>query len=319
MAWSDALAELGQVHAGRADLIYGATGSTKTSRLGDIAEYVMRRYQQPSRLISADPGGWEPIEGLVHEGIIKPFAVIQHRRDIYETMAKLCLGYWPANPEDAQSPLLPPKQNGLQNIGAILIEGLTSWCDILMHVNLTDMQRVKVPEMPKDSQVTSGEYVRRFSGRSDYGGIQDTIADFVRDSGTIPVKRVVWTALENMDAEDESKRPTYGPDLIGKKATARCGPWFGNMFHLMKTPVRVERPDPVEASKKITVVKLKPMVYLCDHINPDDPRKIPWPAKTRAPKALFDQVPDVMPPDMDAVYEMLAKLQAQDRDKRGKK
>ena len=45
------------------DCLYGDTGSTKTSRLGDAAEYYYKRTGKPSRLVSSDTGGWAPIPG----------------------------------------------------------------------------------------------------------------------------------------------------------------------------------------------------------------------------------------------------------------
>lgn len=305
------LAALGPVAGARADLIYGPTGSTKTSRLGDIAEYTMRKFNKKSRLFSADPGGWEPIDDLTKsdarpDGIIETFALIQHRDKLYETVQKLCLGWWPRDPRDPQSELLSPAHNSFRDVGALFIEGLTSISDILFHTNMTDLQNIRVPEMPENSRITSGEYVRRFAGRSDYMGVQDSIAEFVRDSGMLPA-RVVWTATEQK-GEGENKKPVYGPDIVGQKATGKCGPWFGNMIHLVKVPFSEMVDDPLRPGQKIRVERPKPFMFLRDHIDPNDPYKLPWPAKTRAPRKRWSEVPDFMPPDMGKFYELMDKL-----------
>jgi hypothetical protein len=317
------LASFGPIAGGRADLLYGATGATKTSRLGDVAEWIKQKYGLESRMISADPGGWSVIEELVKSkdnptGIINTFALIQHREYLYETVQKLCLGWWPSDPTNPQSVLVAPKDNGLRDIGALFIEGLTSICDILFHTNMTDLENIQVPEMPKDSRITSGEYVRRFAGRSDYMGVQDAIAEFVRDSGMLPVKKVIWTALEQK-GEGENKKPVYGPDISGQKATGRCGPWFGNMLHIQKTARDVQVDDPSLSGRKITVSKAIPFIYLRDHIDPTDTYKLPWPAKTRAPRKLWQKVPDFMEPDLAKFYTKMDELEAEAKAARGEK
>lgn len=302
----------------RADLLYGTTGTTKTSRLGDIAEYLKRKYKKNSRLISADPGGWEVIQSLVDDGTVSAFALIQSRKNLYETMNRLCLGYWPQNPEDPQSPLVPPQQNGLKDVGGVFFEGLTSWCDLMMRVNTTDLVNVQVPrsEAEKFNKIKSGDFERRFASQTDYGSIQDDIAAFVRDSGMLPVKKVVWTALEQK-GEDDQKKPVYGPDLIGRKATGRCGPWFGNFIHMdfMLTSNQVKAPA---GEGTITVQKLVPVMFLRNHLDSNDPTKIPWPAKTRAPRTMWNAVPDFFEPRMDKFYEFMDGLLEKEKAERNK-
>lgn len=305
------LASFGMAPGARADLLYGESGTTKTSRLGDIAEYLFKRYGKRSRLITADTGGWEVIEDLVRtddnpDGIIDAFALVQHRTNLYETMQKLCLGFWPEDPRDPQSRLLPPTQNGLKEFSGVFYEGLTSWCDIAMNTNVTDLEHVRVPrsEAEKENLIESGEFKRRFSSQTDYGSIQEFIAACVRDSGMLPMAKVVWTALEQK-GEDDQKKPVLGPDIIGRKATGKCGPWFGNLIHIDLVPVNVEVPDPINPAKKIVVAKPKPIMFLRSHIDPLDPFKLSWPAKTRALRKFWDSVPDFMEPDMGKFYEMM--------------
>lgn len=91
----------------KADLLYGASDTTKTSNIGRVAEWFYKRTGKTSRLISADGGGWEPIDPLVQAKIVEPWPVRLRDHKI-ETVDKACQGYWPEDPSNPRSPLQPP-------------------------------------------------------------------------------------------------------------------------------------------------------------------------------------------------------------------
>lgn len=310
-----AMASYGPVAGARADLIYGDTGTTKTTQLGWVAQWLKQKYGQPSRLISADPGGWETIQADVDDGTIQAFALNGHRSNLYESVEKLCLGFWPKDPGDPESMLIPPRENGLKDIAGVFFEGLKSICDLLMRLHTVDIQNIAVPEMPDPTKtrIHSGTYIQRFTGRSDYMGIGDAIAAFVRDSGMLPVKRVIWTSQEQQGHNEKTNQVFYGPDIVGQKPTQNCGPWFGSMVHLDLMPVSVQVDDPVTKGQKVTVQKPVPFLFLRSHIDPADPFKRTWPAKPRAPRQFWQEVPDYMEARMDLYYEKMEALQAKQR------
>jgi hypothetical protein len=304
-----AQASYGRILGAKADCIYGATKTTKTSRLGDAAEYLHDKYKAPSRLVSADTGGWEVIQDVVDAGLIQPFALIPSRRNFYETLERLTLGWWPKDVHDPQSDLVPPANNGIAEIAGMFFEGLTSFAELFMYTNLTDLQGVNVPrsEQEKLNMITSGTFRQRFASQTDYGSIQMTIASRVRDSGFLPVKKVIWTALEQR-GEDDKGKVVYGPDIIGKKATGQCGSWFGSLIHLDFITVKGEIQDPTDPAKKIVIEQPKPFMFLRNHVDPLDPLRIPWPAGTRALRNSWMKVPNVMKPDLKEFYLMMDKL-----------
>lgn len=305
-----AMASYGPKAGARADLIYGDTGTTKTTQLGWVAQWIKQKYGLPSRLVSADPGGWETIQADVDDGTIQAFALNGHRTNLYEAVEKLCLGYWPKDVNDPESPLMPPRDNGLRDIGGVFFEGLKSICDLLMRVHTVDIQNIAVPEMPDPTKtrISSGSYIQRFTGRSDYMGIGDAIAAFVRDSGMLPVKRVIWTSQEQQGHNEKTNQVFYGPDIVGQKPTQNCGPWFGSMVHMDLVPVAVQVKDPLNDQAKITVQKPVPFMFLRSHIDPADPFKRTWPAKPRAPRQFWHEVPDYMEARMDKYYILMESL-----------
>ena len=56
----------------RTGLIYGESGTFKTTQIGTLARYIYRRTGKPIRLISADLGGWGPIQQEIDAGLIIP-------------------------------------------------------------------------------------------------------------------------------------------------------------------------------------------------------------------------------------------------------
>jgi hypothetical protein len=96
-----------QIKGAKADLYYGATGCHKTSNIGKAAVWAMKKYGKVTRLVSADGGGWEPIQGLVDAGIVVPW-MIRDRENQIEALDLACQGYWPAEPADPSSRLISP-------------------------------------------------------------------------------------------------------------------------------------------------------------------------------------------------------------------
>jgi hypothetical protein len=274
------------------DMLYGDTGSTKTSRLGDAAEYYYETTGKPSRLVSTDTGGWQAIKALEVAGIILPFRITPERVNMIETLDKLSKGWWVKDIHDPQSPLAD-------------------------RTKTLSPQNIKVPEMPKDSFIKSGDYVRRFVGRSDYGGVQGRISEFIRNSGNMAIP-AIWSALEDK-GEDESKKPTYGPSFIGQALTGICGNWFGNFIHMDMVNVAVEIDNPAgKQFPKVPVTEQRPYMFLRKHLDPNgaDPYKLPYPAKTRASKEMWARVPVVMEPRLDKLYKLLDELTAEEAKQR---
>lgn len=296
----------------QADLLYGDTSSTKTSRLGDAIEYYVNLFGKPARGVFSDTGGYAAIQSLVDTGMVEPFLLTSERGDtLIEDMDKLTKGWWPQDARDPKSKLV---YGPLDKVSLLVFDGATSMCQMMMtfheqavKYNATSdsisATTIRVPEMPKDSFVRSGDYVRRFTGRSDYGGVQGRIKEFIRNSAMLPVK-TIWTALESKGT-DETKKPVYGPDFIGNALTGVCGPWFGNLLHLDLVPVKTSQ---VVDGQKFDIVQAKPFLFTRPHIDQDDPMKVPYMAKARVDRRLWDKMPAVMPPDLAQFYSIVDSL-----------
>src|SRR5882672_129271 len=108
----------------KSDCCYGRTGATKTSQVGHLAEYIMSKYGLKTRLLSADPGGWKPIEHLVEAGYIEPYQVSLMSKYPLEIITKVSQGYWPVDTTDPNSKLV---KGELKDIGAYAFEGMSTF------------------------------------------------------------------------------------------------------------------------------------------------------------------------------------------------
>src|SRR6266403_2598318 len=106
----------------KCDLCYGRTGSTKTTQVGHLAEYIYEKFGKRTRLVSASPGGWKSIEHLVksvdnpegfidaqHLSLMTPFPL--------EVVTRYCQGWWP----DAAGKMI---RSDLSEVGAYAFEGM---------------------------------------------------------------------------------------------------------------------------------------------------------------------------------------------------
>ena len=304
---------------GKADLIYGATGTYKTSQIGQAALYILDKYGKKTRLVSADGGGWAPIQSLVDAGIVEVWP-IRNRQYVIESIDKACQGWWPLDPADPMSEIVSPldARCKLRDIGMIAYEGLTSFGSAIMG-------KLKTPGVQLSQDPN---YVLR-DGQTDYAGgslaafgfVQDRVYDFVMKTHMIPViEKVLWTALEAKGEEQGTKIPIFGPDIEGKKATGKAGQWFGNMFHMEAGQTEVG----VDTESKTLSLKTQVYMYFKNHADPVS--RIVFPAKIRAPFQLADRVPErvavtlgslnaegkpVPVQDLKKVYAWLDKLKAE--------
>lgn len=302
----------------KVDAVYGDTKSTKTSRLGDAAEYWAAKTGKPAKGVFCDTGSYDSIRGLEDDGILVPFVLTMDRGDrLLDDIVKLTQGWWPRDPKDPTSPLQPPD---FDKVSCYLFDSGTSLCEMMMAFHESSIKvikdenqqdvmvptNVKVPEMPKDSFIKSGDLAFRFVGRSDYMGVQGLITRCVKNTAYMPVP-AVWSFGEAKGA-DEFSKPCYGPDFIGNKLTGKCGKWFGNLLHLdlLATEQEVQ-----VGNRKIKTIKATPYLFTAAHIDPDDPSRLPYMAGTRVDKRLWEKMPAVLEPRLDKFYELIDKLEAE--------
>src|SRR6266852_1457333 len=276
----------------RSGTLYGGTGSYKTAQVKFFSRYIAKRTGKATLLLSTDGGGWAPCEKEVVAGMIRPYRCEAAVLPLV-LLRKISQGYWPENPEEtnpADINLIPIDWG---EIGGIAVEGWTSIAQVVMRylpdkgVSVGGEQRDK----PGANMMftlplhLNGQVVMESFGsktRGDYGFVQRLLYGLVMKFISLLVEYVLFTALE-AKTEDEDRSTVYGPAIAGKKATAECGAWVGDLLHAQDYTVpRTEHvPDPMDSTKTVEQVTMDTVVryYFRKHLDPVT--GIPFPAKTR--------------------------------------
>jgi hypothetical protein len=289
-----------------------------------FANYIAKVTGKSTLLLSLSDGGWSPMcDPEVSAGMIIPY-----KGDVAMTpllmLRKISQGYFPKHPElmnEAMAQFLndfasnqstpPPPEASLtpinwNEIGGIAVEGWTSISSAIMRYlpdkginvggeNRHGISKEGVSMSFQQGIVVDGELVSETFGsntRGDYNFVKNTLAGLVSNLNSLPCHSVMYTALESKTTEDGEKmgRPMYGPDIAGKKASAECGAWVGDLIHAQDypLPVTVKVPNPSgEGEVDQTVVKTTVRFFY--HKHPDPDTGIMFPAKPRcAPEKILE-------------------------------
>jgi hypothetical protein len=238
-------------------LVYGATGTHKTTAVGHFARYIHETTGKRTRLIASD-ANVEPIQDYIDDGIIEPIFLVESP-DLLGIAIQLCRGFWPDETGKLQRHL------GINDVGAYAWEGITSTAQLFMSHLAQKGQKIQEDVVGQFSEagVKFGA-----NPRSHYGFVPQQIYMMLTDLGSLPVERVLVTAHEGKGQDDFSKQLVYGPAAVGTAATNRIPPYVGDLFHF----------DSVEVGNA-TAKSIETRAYFRPH--PDPQTKVLWPAKTR--------------------------------------
>ena len=121
-------------------LIYGDSGSTKTSQIVFLAKYIYETTGKITRMITADGGGYKPVEdsGLIEAGVIEILDFTDRVRYPYvlATLRRLARGQWPKIYVDTDGKrkrgLREAEPDDWKKVGAYAIDGIAGICDIVI-------------------------------------------------------------------------------------------------------------------------------------------------------------------------------------------
>ena len=291
--------------------LYASTGCWKSTQIKFFARRIAAVTGKATLLLSTDGGGWAPCEPEIIAGMIIPWRCETANIPL-ALLRKVSQGYWPKNvehinaaiatsfatgqPDFENSSMVPIDWN---EIGGIAVEGLTSIGQVIMRY-LPDKGQAVGGENRNGSNmsfqqsvVVNGMGVTETFGsntRGDFGFSQNTLYGLVNNFNSLPCHAVMYTALESK-TEDDDRSTIYGPALPGKKATAQCGSWFGDLIHGQDYAVpRVTKvADPTDAARQVDQVVMDVQVRMFYRKHPDPSTGIMFPAKPRcAPEKIAE-------------------------------
>jgi len=256
-------------------LIYGDSGTWKTTNLGFAAKYLYERTGgKIIRLISADGGKWKPVEPLVALGIIEPFYVAEVPAPLV-LIRKLSIGYWPDKLHngywDAKTgKLLPPTPEVWKRVGGYLIEGLTSLSDVEME-DLRDKQRKigedSVGNFTESGPGGSGDEKFAANCRAHYGFVQREMLARLKSFSALPCDRVLFSAHEAKGTDEDTQAAIRGPALTGQKGTDKVPKEVGDCIHFEQYVKDVTEEDPITKGK-FTYKQTSVRAYFMSHPDP---------------------------------------------------
>jgi len=290
--------------------LYGPTGSFKSTQVKWFARYIAEKTGKCTLLLSLDGGGWEPCQPEIIAGMIKPWRCETANTPL-SLMRKVSQGYWPMDTEaineaiagmfstgqiDPNASMIPINWD---EVGGIAVEGWTSISQVIMRFlpdkgisvggenrngnNMSFNQGVIVAGQPMQEVFGS-------STRGDFGFTQNQLYSLVNNFNSLPCHAIMYTALESK-TEDDDRTTIYGPAISGKKATAQCGAWVGDLIHAQDyaVPRVIQVADPADPSKQVpqTVIDVQVRMFYRKH--PDPATGIMFPAKPRcAPEKIAE-------------------------------
>jgi hypothetical protein len=306
--------------------LYGATGSRKTTQAKWFSHYIAETTGKATLLLSMSDGGWSPMcDPEVAAGMIVPY-----KGDVSVTpllmLRKMSQGYWPKYPDLMNAALAEMKQNpnggvppeaslvpiNWDEIGGIAVEGWTSISSVIMRFladqaisvggeNRLGVSKSGVSMSFNQAVVIDGVLTSEVFGSStqgDYNFLKNTLSGFVSNWNSLPCHTVMYTALEAKTTEDGEKsgRPVYGPDIAGKKASAECGAWVGDLIHAQDYQFAEKKMVPNPSGEgEIEQTIMKTTVRFFYHKHPDADTGIMYPAKPRCAPEKIMELDRIMP------------------------
>jgi hypothetical protein len=259
-------------------VVYGPTGSRKTSQIRAFAKYIYEKTGKKTRLITMDGGGYGTAQDYVNAGIIEPWRLVEEANPKV-AIIKASRGAWPeklvGGLRTSSNLIEVPKGQAakhLKDVGAYVIEG---WYSIAMAVI-----RDAVSKGTKISEEIVGRFTESLNGdgnssesfgapsRSHYGFVQNFTLDYIRNFSALPLERVMYTSLEGKGEDKIDKTLKYGPAVAGGAITAAIPAYVGDCIHFE---------DYVKDTK---TQEMEVRAWFQQHPDAENPRAI-WPAKAR--------------------------------------
>jgi len=272
----------------RSGCLYAPTGCLKTSQVKWFSHYIAETTGKSTLLLSTDGGGWEPCEPEVRAGMIRPYRVEMATIPL-PILRNISRGYWPKDVEETDPERIQLVPINWAEVGAVAVEGWTSIGNVVLRflpdsgISVGGEDRNKLGGFSQpvnvNGKLETGHF--RSTTRGDYGFVQNFLYGLVMNFNALPCRYVLYTALESK-AEDDDRVTTFGPSIAGKKATAQCGSWVGDLLHGQDyTMTRTEKvPSPDGGGTIDSIVRdVTVRYYFKPHLDPVT--SIPFPCKPR--------------------------------------
>ncbi|MGC1474524.1 MAG: hypothetical protein WA804_01685 [Terriglobales bacterium] len=288
----------------RSGVIYGDTGTFKTTAIAHLARYVADKTGKCTLLFSADGGGWGPCQEEVEAGMIRPYRCDTATIPL-PILRKVSQGYWPSNPAETDIAKVDFKPVPWEEVGAVAIEGFTSIGTMLMrHAADKNLKTGEEGTTPFSMPIMVNGEIRyeTFAGnsRGHYNFVQNQLYGLTMNFISWPVEYVLFTGHEKK-TEENDRTTIYGVAVPGKAITAIIPTWVGDCIHAQDYQVenltRVEKPgkraDGTQDFEEVKTFDTRCRYYFKKH--PDPVTGICYPAKPRVSHSVVRELDKKFP------------------------
>lgn len=257
----------------KSHLIYGETQSGKTTLIGLIARAHYQRTGKITRLIICDEGGPSAIQSEITDGIIEVVDMVGDDQPRSNLMW-LAKGAWPSPVTGA----IDQKSKLPENVGIVVLDSLTSAAALVMNNFIQSGTKIS-----QDVVAAAEEQGLKFgvAAPSHYGAVHGFILQLITQMSSLPVDKVIFTALESKAEDIIDKQTILGPAIVGKALTGVIPSRMNRILHLEIVP---------SADRKTRQYR----IYFMPHVDQTIGRV--WPANLRLP------LPVVQSMKTDALY-----------------
>ena len=221
----------------RTILLFGRSGSGKSTQIGVMAEWVYNKTGLPTRLYTADRGGLDPMMPHIEAGIIE--VVEMGNTDPFIFLNKACKG----EVRDATGKWI----QSTTPIGMYAFESMRSFAEALMAVMTS---KVAAGQNIGGSAninfaVSDGVENLKISGSNMamFGVTQARITEEVWASQRLDAPYILWTSSISKDDDQVSAGKILGPEVIGKALTGEVPRWFQLSFRIDQRPAQAGQPE----------------------------------------------------------------------------
>ncbi len=228
-------------------LLYGETGSGKTSQLSEIARWLWESLGWRTRLVTGDSGDG-PFGNLTDPGgpveSLDLAQVVMHTKYSPMTILNaLADSYWPK--QDPNSGAYTFTKFVDPTVQCYMFEGFQAFADLVMqdHVNtgrqiaedVVGKTPLTMPVIGPDGKELALNFSTGQPGRAHYNHVQRYLAaDWLPRTRALPVKLTFFTSHESDGKDDTTDAPILGPALIGQKGVGSLPQKFQDCIHLVR-------------------------------------------------------------------------------------
>lgn len=215
-------------------LLYGRTGSGKSTQIGVMVEYVWKTLKKKSRLYTADRGGTDVLVPYINLGLLEVIEIKETDPWIFVNRASK--GYT----RDAGGKWVLNKEANAA-FGMMAFESAHSIAKLMkLDIERKAALGINIGGDTNTSFDVAGDgekmKIGTTKGYQKFSIPQSKVHEEMMESQRLPVDYILWTAGVSKEDDDVSVAKIVGPDVLGKALTAVLPMDFHYTFRLDTLP-----------------------------------------------------------------------------------